>query len=979
MKFSVKITLLFSAVVVSIAVMVSYFAYISTEDLLEKKIKNDLATLAIHTMDEVERNLFERYADLKFLATDPVLTSRTSTPKEIQDRLIKFRDSYGFYKSVSFFTLDRVRVADTAGLQVGKRHSFNEYWPDIAQNRGSVMNISSSESLGENVIHSAAIVKDSNGVALGVVVSRMTVAALAEIIKNAPRAEKGRDAFEMYLVDNNGRVLYSNNEKSRPFKDKVPEWDIVKKLKDEGQELATVRHPGNRLLVEGDEIMAFVGEKGFLDYKGNGWTLILDLPAKVAFAPAAELRNEIMALLLAIGVLSIFVVFLFSNMITIPIVRLSRASEMIGGGNLDVSISDIGKDEIGRLAGAFNRMVGSIKESRDRLVAYSEELETRVEERTRELKNMNEKLAFELSFREATEKALQKSEERFETLFEYSPISIWEEDFSGVKKVFEQLRKDGVEDLRAYLDERPDEVFRLAGAVKILELNQASVKFFEAESKEYLPARLPEYFTPESMEVFKEELIALAEGKTFFESEIVIRTPRGARKVLFLSLAVVPGSMETLDRVLVSFMDITERKAAEEALRRAHDELELRVQERTAELRDEIVKREKMEGELHRAQKLESIGLLAGGIAHDFNNLLTGIISNLSLARMFIKPEERIFKYLSESEKASFRAHDLTLQLLTFSKGGAPVKKVSEIGQIIRDSASFALRGSNIRCDYAISPGLWAAELDEGQISQVINNLIINADQAMPNGGLISVSGDNVTLDSKDALPLVPGNYIRLAIADSGIGIPRDLIPKIFDPYFTTKQKGSGLGLATSYSIIQKHNGLLTVDSVVGGGTTFSIYLPATGNEAPHREFVHEELCAGRGRILVMDDEEMVRSAAGEILEFAGYEVEFANDGAEAINLYRQGKQSGTSFDAVIMDLTVPGAMGGKEAVTELHAIDPDVRAIVSSGYSNDPVVADYIQYGFCGVISKPYSSARLTEAVRNAVERPKGHKKRAF
>jgi signal transduction histidine kinase/CheY-like chemotaxis protein len=895
--------------------------------------------------------------------------SRNSAPEEINARLASFKDAYGFYKSVSFFTLDRVRVADTAGKGIGERHTFTGYWPDISKNRGPVMNISWSESLGEDVIHSAAVVKDNNGVPFGVVVSRMSVEALGEIINNSPRIEESREAFEMYLVDKNGRILYSNHASKRVLKEAAREWDAVNGLKGAGVELGTVRHPGDRAVDEGDEILAFVGEKGFRDYKGNGWTLILDLPARVAFAPAAVLRDKILAVLIAIGVLSIAVVYIFSKMVTRPLEKLSRASGLIGKGDLDVRVEVTSDDEIGRLAGSFNQMISGLRESRGRLLAHSAGLEARVEERTCELKSINEKLNFELSVRAATELALQKSEERFETLFEYSPISIWEEDFSGVKARFEELQRAGVRDWRDYFEDHLDEVQRFAGSVKILELNQASAKFFEAEKKEDIPSRLHEYFTPESLAVFKEELIALAEGRTFFESEIVIRTPKEARKVLFLSLAVVPGSAGTLDRVLVSFMDITERKTAEESLRRAHDELEVRVQERTLELEDEVLKREKMEGELHKVQRIESIGVLAGGIAHDFNNLLTGITSNLSLAKMLLKPGDRVNKYLAESEKASFRAHDLTMQLLTFSKGGSPVKKVSRIGKLIEESASFALRGSNIRCDFSISPELWPAEVDEGQISQVINNLIINADQAMPGGGVISVLGENVDIDAGDALPLSYGRYVRITVADSGIGIPEDLVQKIFDPYFTTKQKGSGLGLATSYSIIIKHNGLITVDSAVGAGTTFSVYLPASDGKAVSEAPAEEMFCSGNGRVLVMDDEEMIREAAGEILEYAGYDVGFAKDGAEAIALYGKAKDSGRPFDAVIMDLTVPGGMGGKEAVTELLMIDPLVRAIVSSGYSNDPIMADYGKFGFSGVVSKPYTTGKLSSAVRKVME----------
>ena len=383
-----------------------------------------------------------------------------------------------------------------------------------------------------------------------------------------------------------------------------------------------------------------------------------------------------------------------------------------------------------------------------------------------------------------------------------------------------------------------------------------------------------------------------------------------------------------------------------------------------------ITKRKKMEEELQSAQKLESLGVLAGGLAHDFNNLLTAIMGNISLAKLSLKPGETTFDRLSEAEKASLRARDLTQQLLTFSRGGAPVKKAVSLESIIKDSASFSLRGSKARCEFGRTDGLWPVKADEGQISQVINNLVINAEQAMPGGGTISLSYENIALGPDDVPPLKAGNYVIISVRDQGIGVPKEHHGKIFDPYFTTKQKGSGLGLATCYSIIKQHEGHITVESHLGAGTAFHIYLPASEKEAPEQEAVVEAPAVGTGRILIMDDEEMVRDVAGKMLERLGYDVAFAIDGEEAVTLYRKAHDAGIAFDAVIMDLTIPGGMGGKEAIVKLLEIDPQAKAIVSSGYSNDPIMADCMQYGFSGVVTKPYSVKNLSEVLLEVLNR---------
>jgi PAS domain S-box-containing protein len=382
----------------------------------------------------------------------------------------------------------------------------------------------------------------------------------------------------------------------------------------------------------------------------------------------------------------------------------------------------------------------------------------------------------------------------------------------------------------------------------------------------------------------------------------------------------------------------------------------------------DVTRQRRMEEDLFKAHKLESIGVLAGGIAHDFNNILTAILGNICLAKMLSEPGTKIHEKLSETQKASVRAKDLTQQLLTFARGGVPIKRVMSISKFIRDSIDFALRGSNVKCEFSVPDDLWLVDVDEGQVNQVINNLVINADQAMPEGGVLAVSAENTVVSDSQGLALKPGSYIKVSIADNGVGIPPEILPKVFDPYFTTKEKGHGLGLAMSFAIVNQHGGLITAESKVGEGTVFSVFLPASLDELKESEDAEVTPLCGKGRILVMDDEETVRKVVMEMLSHMGYEVMLSQDGMEAIELFLNARKVGAPFDAVIMDLTIPGGVGGKEAVKRLLEIDPDVKAIVSSGYSNDPIMADYRRHGFLGVVVKPFEVEELSQMLRKVL-----------
>ncbi|MFZ5865307.1 MAG: hybrid sensor histidine kinase/response regulator [Thermodesulfobacteriota bacterium] len=380
----------------------------------------------------------------------------------------------------------------------------------------------------------------------------------------------------------------------------------------------------------------------------------------------------------------------------------------------------------------------------------------------------------------------------------------------------------------------------------------------------------------------------------------------------------------------------------------------------------DVTERRRLQHELLKVEKLESLGLLAGGIAHDFNNLLTGILGNVSLAKLLLSPGHKALERLTAAETGGARARDLTYQLLTFSRGGAPIKKTVAVPRLLSDWTRFALRGSAVDCAFDMdTEHLWPVDLDEGQISQVINNLVINACQAMPGGGTLKVSAYNFILSPEDAIPLRAGRYVKICVADTGVGIEPENLERIFDPYFTTKPNGIGLGLSASYAAVRRHSGHISVRSEVGAGTTFTIYLPASdpGARVPPSKTV--EPLRGSGRVLVMDDEEMVRDLARTLLERLGYTVGLAGDGDEVVRVYAEAIAQGTPFDVVIMDLTIPGGTGGKQAITQLRRLDPKVKAIVSSGYSNDPIMAQFRNHGFAAVLAKPYSAGEMSEVLR--------------
>jgi PAS domain S-box-containing protein len=389
-------------------------------------------------------------------------------------------------------------------------------------------------------------------------------------------------------------------------------------------------------------------------------------------------------------------------------------------------------------------------------------------------------------------------------------------------------------------------------------------------------------------------------------------------------------------------------------------------------IRDVTVQR-KNEEEIMQARKLKSVGQLAGGLAHDFNNLLTGILGNISLAQLVSDPGSSHYRYLADAEKASLQARDLIRQLLIFAKGGTPRLEVIDPGDLLIESTRLMLTGSRVEPVFKISPDLWPVEADRGQLNQVMNNLVVNGIHAMSTGGILLVQADNVIIDQQSSVQLAAGSYVRIQVRDNGVGIAPDRLERIFEPYYTTREQGNGLGLAITYSIIHKHQGAITVSSVLGGGTTFIIHLPAVpAGTIPAAEPAVEPAGAARSslRILLMDDEETVCTVAAEMITTLGHEIVISRDGRSAIDQYEKAFNAGSPFDLVIMDLTIPCGMGGEEAIDHLIRIDPQVVAVVSSGYSDNPIMANPERYGFKGVMAKPYRMAELEQVLIGVQEK---------
>ena len=507
-------------------------------------------------------------------------------------------------------------------------------------------------------------------------------------------------------------------------------------------------------------------------------------------------------------------------------------------------------------------------------------------------------------------------------------------DITERKQAEEALRMSEAR-YRAVVEDQTELVCRFLPDGTLTFVNDAYCRYFKRSREELIGERFSPPIPKDDLEKTKQQTTSLSPANPAVTCDHRVILPGGEIRWQHRTQRAIYDAEETLMEFQVVARDITDYR--------------------------------KMEEELAKAEKLESIGILAGGIAHDFNNLLMGILGHISIARFKTNSRSEVHAILTAAERTTMSAKKLTQQLLTFSKGGMPVKKATSIKEIVKDQSNFALNGSGIKCEISIPDDIWKVDIDEAQMTQVFNNLFINAVQAMSGVGEIEVTGQNVSLEA-GVPPLKEGSYVRITVRDQGIGISEEHLSKIFDPFFTTKQTGSGLGLSTTYSVIRKHNGHIFAESELGSGAAFHIYLPASQeNISPGPDPQQTRLFPG-GRVLVMEDDAEVRYALAGMIRECGYDADCAGDGVEAAELYRKAAESGRCYDAVILDLIIKGGVGGLEAVKMLIEIDPGVRAIVSSGYTDNEVMAEHKKYGFRNALPKPYENSSLCMILQEVI-----------
>ena len=792
-----------------------------------------------------------------------------------------------------------------------------------------------------------------------------------------------------------------------------------------------VSHPDINLVLTAEDVAAFpvvaAIMKGktfaFAEYQGlddqpvvgmarkiSGIPLLVvdEIPREQAYFLLRKLKKNFLLAFAAAMLLVLLAAWMIARSITRPMGRLTAGTKQITDGDLDFSLTDFPHDEVGNLADHFNRMVTALKEDRHSRQLAEENLRLS-EQRYRTMADF----AYDMEcWRDPAGKFIFVSPS-CEELTGYTS-----DEFMADYRLMRKLVIP--EDHHIFIGHRHEvtaegrflpiefRIRRKDGEIRWFEHICRPVTGADGENlgirgsnRDITERKFAEEILASERERLAVTLRSIGDGVITVDTHgRVVMLNRKAermtgwgheqavgRPLAEIFIVIDENSRETrgnpVARVLSSGLPV---ELANNTVLVARDGTELVIGDSAAPIVDlqgeiigavlvfrDLTEKKRLQEQLLKADRMESIGLLAGGIAHDFNNILQGIGGNLALARLGEALPTEVDQKIEEAEKAVQRAAGLTQQLLTFSRGGDPVTKKVALPELLRESVDFALHGSTVRPVYHFVADLHPAVIDAGQISQVIHNLVINASQAMPDGGQIEIVAENIQVEKLGQIETLPvGDYVKVSIRDHGSGIPREIMAHIFDPYFSTKHEGQGLGLASCYSIIKNHHGLLTVFSKPGEGATFIFYLPAaTGVSSivDHDNEVPISLEKGSVKILVMDDDEVLQEIISEMLEFAGHEVEIAADGQQAVDMYRQAMKAGEPFGLVIADLTVPGGMGGKEMAAELLAIDPTARIIVSSGYSSDPVMANFADYGFKAVIAKPYKMEALTATLQEVLQ----------
>ena len=866
MKFATRLIVLFSGIFLISSVSLAYFVYISNLRILEREVKEKLEAKAFDTMDKIDRMMYERYSDVKSLANDSVMRSRSHTSKQIEERLRNYLKESRFYASLSFFTMDRIRVADTSGKFVGKQREFVEYWKDIAAGKEFMVNLHKSVTLNVVVIHFVQLVKDKTGIPLGVVVSRMPVEALYDITEQSSSftgVEGTKRTLDMDLVDRDGRVLYSNYHKGI-LSDISPFWEVVKASLASGKTIGSVK--GSYLGEE--KIAVFVRESGYADFKGGGWTLIMSFPTKEAFAHAVEMRNIVLGISLGLGILSLLGIFFFSRTISGPLLRLSNAAAEIGKGNLDTKVEVSSRDEIGEMARAFNTMAVRLKEY--------------------------------IAEQRRSEEALRKSE----------------------------LQN------RALINAIPDMIFRISKEGTFLEYKAPRDFSSYVPPSEFLGARVQDIMPPEV----------------------------GRKALHSIESALQKGELQHMEYSLQLGNELRQYECRIAGI--SQDEA-------LAIIRD-ITEHRRLEEQLRHAQKMEAVGTLTGGVAHEFNNILNVILGYGELLQDNLDKESRVRGYVDTIVASGERAAKLIKGLLAYSRRQMTHVEAVDVNEVVKAMEGFfsSFVAKDIRLNIETSYGELIIMADRAQIEQILMNLASNAIDAMPGGGVLTISTQAVAYSQEEdgAQPSTPHTYTLISVKDTGVGIDRDTRGKVFEPFFTTKEvgKGTGLGLSMVYGMVKRHDGHITVESEPGRGSIFNVYLPLAGAGKVERQPLTPSLRPekGAGTVLVAEDDRAVQDLIKLALEKHGYGVILANNGTDAIEKYTLHKEE---IALLLFDAAMPGK-SGTEAYEEIRKAHSHIKVLFISGHMAADVYAKAILDKGLPFLSKPFTPNELIHKIHETL-----------
>ncbi|MHB8881006.1 MAG: ATP-binding protein [Thermodesulfovibrionales bacterium] len=748
MKFSTKLSSFVMIVLACFGVM-GYVDYRAETKILEAQIREKLEDQAYHTMDKIDRMLFERYADMKVLASDPLIVSKSSTPEMITKRLKDYQERYLFYASLSFFDLNRVWIADTSGAKIGRQHPFTEYWPGIAEGKDFVLIITMSESTNKAVIYFASLVRAANERPVGVVVSRMPVDTLYALAEETIRPGKSVERPKIELLDKEGVVLYSSYDTEGALKEKSDDWATLQKLLSSGESRGSARHP-----YKGEEeITAFARERGYQNFKGNSWILTICTPVNVAFAATLEQRDRRILTYSAIGIAALLSTLIFSRVVTDPLKELVAAAAEIGKGNLDITVQIRSKDELGRLAEAFNGMALGLKES----------------------------------------------EKKFKDLAELLPQYVFETDAQGNLLFFNHHALENMGYTR-------DDLSRGVNALQM--------------------------FVPEELARVGENIQKVLSGEAIDRVEFTARRKDGTAFPVLLSASPVLHE-NRITGIRGIAMDISERKRAEAEIRKLNEGLEAKVEKRTKQLLD-------AQEELVRKEKLATLGQLSGSVGHELRNPL-GVMSNAVYYLKTVMPgaDETVKEYLNIIKSEIDNSERIITDLLDFTRTMTPRLEVITVNELVRQGVGKCTLPSGIDLRLDIPDTLPAVKVDPLQLGQVFQNLVTNAIQAMPGGGELVITARKAhgsklippgETDHGGELPALSyepdADSVEISVTDTGAGISPENINKLFQPLFTTKARGIGLGLVVSKNLVEANSGRIEVKSESGKGTTFTVILP---------------------------------------------------------------------------------------------------------------------------------------------------------